>query len=108
MNICLISLIPTLMLVLRKESWFLWYCLQVANGYVRMNATGLLCDAFPMTDYTLTQEEQSDFLEKQYHTLKTMLLDPCHLVRITAVKVDQPLLHCNIFLAILTSILLYL
>lgn len=64
----------------------LWRSFKVANGYVRMNATGLLCDAFPMTDYTLTHEEQGDFLEKQYHTLKTMLLDPCHLVRITAIK----------------------
>lgn len=59
-----------------------------------MNATGLLCDAFPMMDYTVSQEEQGDFLEKQYHTLKTMLLDPCHLVRITAIKVGQSLYLC--------------
>ncbi|MPC13951.1 Carboxypeptidase A4 [Portunus trituberculatus] len=64
----------------------LWRSFTVANGYVRMNATGLLCDAFPLNNYNLSQEEQSDLLEKQYHTLKTLLLDPCHLVRITAVK----------------------
>lgn len=64
----------------------LWRSFSVANGYVRMNATGLLCDVFPLNDYNLSQEEQNDLLEKQYHTLKTLLLDPCHLVRITAVK----------------------
>ncbi|XP_063884289.1 condensin-2 complex subunit G2-like isoform X1 [Scylla paramamosain] len=64
----------------------LWRSFTVANGYVRMNATGLLCDAFPLNDYNLSQEEQSNLLERQYHTLKTLLLDPCHLVRITAVK----------------------
>ncbi|KAG0710489.1 Condensin-2 complex subunit G2 [Chionoecetes opilio] len=51
-----------------------------------MNAVGLLCDAFPLSDHNMNLEENDNLLEKQYHTLKTVLLDPCHLVRITAVK----------------------
>ncbi|XP_047468788.1 condensin-2 complex subunit G2-like isoform X2 [Penaeus chinensis] len=65
---------------------FMWRSLKAANGFVRMNATGLLCDAFPLLDNTMTQEEREGLLEKQYHTMITLLTDPCHLVRITAIK----------------------
>lgn len=53
-----------------------------------MNATGLLCDAFPLLDNTMNQEEREGLLEKQYHTMITLLTDPCHLVRIKAIKVS--------------------
>ncbi|XP_037804483.1 condensin-2 complex subunit G2-like isoform X2 [Penaeus monodon] len=65
---------------------FMWRSLKAANGFVRMNATGLLCDAFPLLDNTMSQEEREGLLEKQYHTMITLLVDPCHLVRITAIK----------------------
>lgn len=65
---------------------FLWRSLKAANGYVRMNATGLLCDAFPLSDSTCSLEEREELLEKQYQTIIMLLTDPCHLVRITAVK----------------------
>lgn len=65
---------------------FMWRSLKAANGFVRMNATGLLCDAFPLLDNTMNQEEREGLLEKQYHTMITLLTDPCHLVRIKAIK----------------------
>ncbi|XP_042232394.1 condensin-2 complex subunit G2-like [Homarus americanus] len=65
---------------------FLVLPFQVANGLVRMNATALLCDAFPLMDSYLNQEERGNLLEKQYQTIITLLIDPCHLVRITAIK----------------------
>ncbi|KAK4291676.1 hypothetical protein Pmani_035511 [Petrolisthes manimaculis] len=64
----------------------LWRSLKVANGLVRMNTIGLLCDAFPLSDATMTKEERSDLMERQYQAIVTLLTDPCHLVRITAVK----------------------
>lgn len=65
---------------------FLWRSLKAANGLVRMNATGLLSDAFPLTDSSLNQEERNNLLERQYQEIITLLLDPCHLVRIAAIK----------------------
>ncbi|KAK7070599.1 hypothetical protein SK128_008960, partial [Halocaridina rubra] len=65
---------------------FLWRSLKAANGYIRMNATGLLCDAFPLSASTLSHEERAELEDKQYHTIITLLTDPCHLVRITAIK----------------------
>ncbi|XP_042859360.1 condensin-2 complex subunit G2-like isoform X3 [Penaeus japonicus] len=65
---------------------FLWRSLKAANGFVRMNATGLLCDAFPLLDNTMSQEEREGLMERQYQTMINLLTDPCHLVRITAIK----------------------
>lgn len=65
---------------------FLWRSLKVANGFVRMNATALLCDAFPLTDNTMNNIDREDLLNRQYQTLADLLTDPCHLVRITAIK----------------------
>ncbi|CAL4148752.1 unnamed protein product [Meganyctiphanes norvegica] len=65
---------------------FIWRSLKVANGFVRMNATALLCDAFPLTDNTMNNIEREDLLNRQYQTLTDLLTDPCHLVRITAIK----------------------
>lgn len=71
----------------------------MANGLVRMNTTGLLCDAFPLADATMTQEERAGLMEKQYQAILTLLTDPCHLVRITAIKVSphlfQTFLHSS-------------
>jgi len=65
---------------------FIWRSLKVANGFVRMNATALLCDAFPLTDNTMNNIEKEDLINRQYQTLTDLLTDPCHLVRITAIK----------------------
>nr|XP_053634810.1 condensin-2 complex subunit G2-like [Cherax quadricarinatus] len=65
---------------------FIWRSLKAANGLVRMNATGLLCDAFPLVDSTLSSEERSDLNERQYQAIITLLVDPCHLVRIAAIR----------------------
>ncbi|XP_064104732.1 condensin-2 complex subunit G2-like isoform X3 [Macrobrachium nipponense] len=73
-------------MILKLYNPFLWRSLKVANGYVRMNATGLLCDAFPLSDSTCTLEERQELSERQYQTIISLLTDPCHLVRITAIK----------------------
>ncbi|XP_068208708.1 condensin-2 complex subunit G2-like isoform X2 [Palaemon carinicauda] len=73
-------------MILSLYNPFLWRSLKVANGYVRMNATGLLCDAFPLSDRTCSLEERQELRDRQYQTIITLLTDPCHLVRITAIK----------------------
>nr|XP_045616163.1 condensin-2 complex subunit G2-like isoform X2 [Procambarus clarkii] len=65
---------------------FIWRSLKAANGLVRTNAISLLCDAFPLTDSTFTQEEKSDLQERQYQAIITLLVDPCHLARIAAIR----------------------
>ncbi|KAL7639312.1 UNVERIFIED_CONTAM: hypothetical protein RMT77_009801 [Armadillidium vulgare] len=65
---------------------FIWRSLKVANGYVRRNAVTLLCDLFPCTDVSLTNEEKDELMEKQYQAFLNLLLDPCHFVRIVTVK----------------------
>ncbi|KAB7497693.1 Condensin-2 complex subunit G2 [Armadillidium nasatum] len=73
---------------------FIWRSLKVANGYVRRNAVTLLCDLFPCTDISLSNEEKDELMEKQYQAFLNLLLDPCHFVRIVTVKGITKLLDC--------------
>ena len=52
-----------------------------------MNAAAILCDLFPMSDSTLNVDDREALIDKQYHSILSLLSDPCHLVRITAIKV---------------------
>ena len=73
-------------MLLRLYNPILWRHLNAANHHVRLQATILLIDAFPLQDPSTTNDVIDDILTKQFQVLERLLLDPVPKVRITAIE----------------------
>lgn len=72
-------------MLLKLYDPILWRSLKVANPLVRVNATAILMDVFPLQDPDSKIEETNKLMQKQFDTIMILLDDPVPVVRSTAV-----------------------
>ena len=77
---------PTQNLLSRLYSPILWRYLKVANHEVRLNATVLFLDAYPLEDLEQTREERDSNLERQHNFIVNLLMDDDPSVRVEAIR----------------------
>jgi hypothetical protein len=73
-------------MLLRAYEPLLFRALTAANTQVRVNATALLADAFPLQDPDAPQAETDATLQSQLDALDALLSDPAASVRVCAVR----------------------
>ena len=70
----------------RLYSPILWRFLKIANHVVRLNATMMFLEAYPLEDLEQTREERDSSLERQHNFIIILLRDVDPKIRVEAIK----------------------